>query len=99
MPSADLTGAEKRAGRMPRMAKAKGAQRPQGAQDPRGVQGEDREAFARKPSTIGKVAASAPQTGEEYLASLRDGRTVYIYGERVADVTTHPAFRNPARMV
>ena len=63
------------------------------------AQGEDREAFARKPSTIGKVAASAPQTGEEYLASLRDGRTVYIYGERVADVTTHPAFRNTARMV
>ena len=27
-------------------------------------------------------------------ASLRDGRAVYIDGERVADVTTHPAFRN-----
>src|SRR5271155_3256744 len=37
-----------------------------------------------------------PFTGEEYLASLRDGREVYIYGERVKDVTTHPAFRNAA---
>jgi 4-hydroxyphenylacetate 3-monooxygenase len=63
------------------------------------AQGEDREAFARRPETIGKVAAKAPQTGDEYLQSLRDGRTVYIYGERVADVTTHPAFRNTARMV
>ena len=31
--------------------------------------------------------------------SLRDDRTVFIYGERVKDVTTHPAFRNTARMV
>jgi 4-hydroxyphenylacetate 3-monooxygenase len=38
-------------------------------------------------------------TGEEYLASLRDGREVFIYGERVKDVTTHPAFRNTARMI
>ncbi len=34
------------------------------------------------------------KTGEEHLRSLRDGRAVYIDGERVADVTTHPAFRN-----
>src|SRR4051795_13317810 len=40
-----------------------------------------------------------PMTGAEYLESLRDGRAVYIYGERVADVTTHPAFRNTARMI
>ena len=32
-------------------------------------------------------------------ASLRDDRTVFIYGERVKDATTHPAFRNTARMV
>jgi 4-hydroxyphenylacetate 3-monooxygenase len=38
-------------------------------------------------------------TGEEYLASLRDGREVYLYGERIADVTTHPAFRNAARSI
>src|SRR5712691_5301112 len=34
------------------------------------------------------------KTGAEHLASLRDGRAVYIDGERAADVTTHPAFRN-----
>jgi len=38
-------------------------------------------------------------TGDEYLASLRDGREVWIYGERVGDVTAHPAFRNAARSV
>lgn len=38
-------------------------------------------------------------TGAQYLESLRDGRTVYIYGARVDDVTTHPAFRNTARMI
>src|ERR1700691_3553430 len=42
---------------------------------------------------------TAPQTGNEYLDTLRDDRTVFIYGERVKDVTTHPAFRNTARMV
>src|ERR1700690_802503 len=42
---------------------------------------------------------TTPQTGAEYLDSLRDDRTVYIYGERVKDVTTHPAFRNTSRMV
>jgi 4-hydroxyphenylacetate 3-monooxygenase len=31
-----------------------------------------------------------PMTGAEYLDSLRDSREVYIYGERVKDVTTHP---------
>jgi 4-hydroxyphenylacetate 3-monooxygenase len=40
-----------------------------------------------------------PFTGEEYLESLRDGREIYIYGERVKDVTTHPAFRNTVRML
>ena len=38
-------------------------------------------------------------TGESYMASLRDGREVWIDGERVEDVTTHPAFRNAARSV
>lgn len=33
------------------------------------------------------------RTGEEYRASIRDGREVYIDGERVDDVTTHPAFK------
>lgn len=40
-----------------------------------------------------------PLTGEEYLESLRDGREVWIDGERVRDVTEHPAFRNAARSV
>ena len=40
-----------------------------------------------------------PFNGKEYLESLRDGREVYIYGERVEDVTTHPAFRNAARSI
>ena len=45
------------------------------------------------------ATARRPYTGAEYLASLRDGREVWIDGERVADVTTHPAFRNSARSV
>jgi two-component FAD-dependent monooxygenase len=40
-----------------------------------------------------------PMTGAEYLESLRDDREIYLYGERVKDVTSHPAFHNPARMV
>ncbi|NDJ58555.1 4-hydroxyphenylacetate 3-monooxygenase, oxygenase component [Enterobacteriaceae bacterium 4M9] len=43
-----------------------------------------------------RAAANRPFTGEEYLKSLQDGRGIYIYGERVKDVTTHPAFRNAA---
>lgn len=35
-------------------------------------------------------------SGDEYLESLRDGRVVYLGGERIDDVTTHPAFRNAA---
>ena len=38
-------------------------------------------------------------TGAEYIESLRDGRTVYFQGERVKDVTTHPAFRNSVRSI
>jgi 4-hydroxyphenylacetate 3-monooxygenase len=40
-----------------------------------------------------------PFTGQEYIESLRDGREIWIYGERVKDVTTHPAFRNTVRMI
>ncbi len=40
-----------------------------------------------------------PFTAEEFLESLRDGREIWIYGERVKDVTTHPAFRNTVRMI
>ena len=37
--------------------------------------------------------------GARYLESLRDAREVYIYGERVSDVTQHPAFRNSCRSI
>ncbi|MCH9673603.1 MAG: 4-hydroxyphenylacetate 3-hydroxylase family protein [Gammaproteobacteria bacterium] len=37
--------------------------------------------------------------GEQYLASLDDGREVWFDGERVKNVGTHPAFRNSARSV
>ena len=47
-------------------------------------------------STLNNVR---PMTGDEYLESLRDGREIYIRGERVKDVTEHPAFRNSARSV
>src|SRR5579863_4276763 len=50
-------------------------------------------------SETSKSSGLSPMTGDEYLEQLRDGREVYIYGERVADVTTHPAFRNTARMI
>ena len=48
---------------------------------------------ARAPDT------QSPYTGAAYLESLQDGREIYIHGERVKDVTTHPAFRNSSRMV
>jgi 4-hydroxyphenylacetate 3-monooxygenase len=34
------------------------------------------------------------KTGADHVASLRDGRAIYLDGKPVADVTTHPAFRN-----
>lgn len=43
--------------------------------------------------------STRPLTGDEYVESLRDDRQVYLYGDRVKDVTTHPAFHNPVRMV
>ncbi|MEZ4506753.1 MAG: 4-hydroxyphenylacetate 3-hydroxylase family protein [Thermomicrobiales bacterium] len=33
------------------------------------------------------------RTGEEYRESLRDGREVYMNGEKIADVTEHPVFK------
>src|SRR5438874_8373095 len=37
---------------------------------------------------------STVKTGDDHLASLRDGRSVFIDGARVDDVTSHRAFRN-----
>src|SRR5512145_2343374 len=39
------------------------------------------------------------RSGGEYVRRLRDGRTVLLNGERVADVTTHPAFAAAIRTV
>ncbi len=33
------------------------------------------------------------RTGQEYIESIRDGRQVYIDGEKVKDVPTHPMFK------
>jgi 4-hydroxyphenylacetate 3-monooxygenase len=44
-------------------------------------------------------AITRPMTGVEYLERLRDGREIWLYGERVKDATPHPAFRNAARVV
>src|SRR4051794_3760138 len=46
----------------------------------------------------GPAPATRPLTGQEYIDTLRDDRQVFIYGERVKDVTSHPAFHNPIRM-
>jgi 4-hydroxyphenylacetate 3-monooxygenase len=40
-----------------------------------------------------------PMTGAQYLDSLRDGREIWLNGERVLDVTTHLGFRNGTRSV
>jgi len=37
--------------------------------------------------------------GDDYIASLKDGREVYLDGERVKDVTIHPAFEAPIRRI
>jgi 4-hydroxyphenylacetate 3-monooxygenase len=37
------------------------------------------------------------RTGAEYLESIRDGRVIYLADERIADATSHPAFRNAAK--
>lgn len=39
------------------------------------------------------------RSGDDYLRGLRDGRAVFLNGERVADVATHPAFAAGIRTV
>lgn len=59
----------------------------------------------RNPKTVRELperivaGKNRPFTGPEFIESLRDGREVYVYGERVKDITIHPAFRNAARSV
>lgn len=38
------------------------------------------------------------RAGSQYRASIRDGREVYVGGERVKDVTTHPMFKPPVHI-
>ena len=38
-------------------------------------------------------------TGQTFLDSIRDGREVWYDGQRVKDVTNHPAFRVSARSI
>ena len=49
-------------------------------------------------SSVGTVTDNL-LNGPSYLASLQDAREIYIYGERVPDVTKHPAFRNSCRSI
>jgi 4-hydroxyphenylacetate 3-monooxygenase len=39
------------------------------------------------------------RSGSDYIAGLRDDRHVYLNGERVKDVTTHPGFRGAVASV
>ncbi len=39
------------------------------------------------------------RSGQEYIASLRDGRRLYLDGELIRDVTAHPAFAAPVRTI
>jgi len=43
---------------------------------------------------MSNIVGGICKTGAEHLASLRDGRAVFIDGRRVEDVTADPAFRN-----
>src|SRR5436309_13296710 len=63
------------------------------------VKGNKHMTISQESALTGEKTATRPFTGAEYLESLRDGREIYIYGERVDDVTTHPAFRNAARSI
>jgi paerucumarin biosynthesis protein PvcC len=55
------------------------------------------------PANAASTQTAAPTNdllnGARYLASLQDAREVYIYGERVKDVTRHPGFRNSCRSI
>ncbi len=47
----------------------------------------------REPESVLAGDAAGAMTGKRYIASLKDGREVWIDGKRVADVTAHPAFK------
>ena len=54
---------------------------------------------SREQNRAPRPASPGRRTAANISNSLRDDRTIFIYGERVKDVTTHPAFRNTARMM
>ncbi|WP_454630655.1 4-hydroxyphenylacetate 3-hydroxylase family protein [Bradyrhizobium cenepequi] len=45
-------------------------------------------------ASSGAAAGGLVKNGAEHIASVRDGRAVFLDGERVADVSTHPAYRH-----
>lgn len=45
-------------------------------------------------NVISPITTANVKDGTQHLESLRDGRAVFVDGKQVADVTTHPAFRN-----
>ena len=50
-------------------------------------------------SGLGTATAAGPLDGKRYLESLHDGREVWYRGERVDDVTRHPAFTEMAKTI
>src|ERR1051325_9393299 len=48
----------------------------------------------RRAKMTSTTTAPGAMTGERYIKSLKDGRTVWIDGEKVADITVHPAFKD-----
>ncbi|WP_454617780.1 4-hydroxyphenylacetate 3-hydroxylase family protein [Bradyrhizobium cenepequi] len=45
-------------------------------------------------ASSGAAAGGLVKNGAGHIASVRDGRAVFLDGERVADVSTHPAYRH-----
>lgn len=43
------------------------------------------------------VTTQKPRTGADYINSLRDGRAVYLDGQKIENYVDHPAFRNVIR--
>ncbi len=39
------------------------------------------------------------RTGQDYMERIRDGRTIYLDGQRIENAVDHPAFRNAIRTV
>ena len=46
-----------------------------------------------------EIKGKGVKNGTAFLESLRDGRVIYYQGERVEDVTTHPAFKDMAAKI